>query len=350
MNAANSRARPAAVGLVMSLVAGCMFDAAALRALPDGSTAAELDAASDRPSALPDGTPGDYPALDATAADRTDVAVDAPAGSGGGDGGTAGTGGTSGTGGTAGTGGMAGTGGSAGTGGMGGTGGGPDAGASTCAAVPGAIGWWTGDITGGKALDVSGHGHDGTVEAPAASTPGLVGQAFHFTGFPSGVAIPDAPELTPSTGLTMELWLRWPASSGPTPVRFFGKQQDNSFDSSYYVAPSTSGAIQADLFSDGGRGLIERGAAIPTNKWTHLAVTWDGQQVRTYLDGEPQEMVPFAGPIHKISAPVRIGRGDTIPYYAVIGDLDEVTLYARGLSAAEIHAIYQAGAAGKCKP
>jgi hypothetical protein len=244
---------------------------------------------------------------------------------------------------------MAGTGGSAGTGGMAGTGG-PDADASTCAAVPGAIGWWTGDITGGKALDASGHGHDGTVDAPAASTPGLVGQAFHFTGYPSGVAIPDAPELTPSTGLTIELWLRWPASSAPTPVRFFGKQQDNSLDSSYYLSVAENGTLSGVLFADAQLSSTQNGARVPVGRWTHLALTWDGNMLRSYLDGEVQDSGTFASPIHKILAPVRIARGDTIPSYAFIGDLDEVTLYARALSAAEIRAIYQAGAAGKCKP
>jgi hypothetical protein len=113
---------------------------------------------------------------------------------------------------------------------------------------------------------------------------------------------------------------------------------------------SQTGAILAGLFSGGKQGYLEHGAAIPVNRWTHIAVTWDGQQVRSYLDGEPQDAVPFTGPLTKIPGPLRIGKGDTIVSYAFVGLLDEVSFYGRALSAAEIAAIAKAGSAGKCKP
>jgi len=39
--------------------------------------------------------------------------------------------------------------------------------------------------------------------------------------------------------------------------------------------------------------------------------------------------------------------GNNFPF---IGDIDEISLYARALSAGDIQAIYNAGSAGKCQP
>ena len=122
MDAGTRPVSPSGMVLLVSLaVTGCTFDAAALRALVDGSMPSASDAPAclsdlcaspagtdagatptDRPIPAPDGAIEDRPgpAPDTTAADRADVGADAAAGSGGGAGGTGGTAGTGGTGGT----------------------------------------------------------------------------------------------------------------------------------------------------------------------------------------------------------------------------------------------------------
>jgi hypothetical protein len=52
-------------------------------------------------------------------------------------------------------------------------------------------------------------------------------------------------------------------------------------------------------------------------------------------------------PIGSATAQLTIGEAEGLGYMQ--GRLDELTIYQRGLSAAEIQAIFNAGTGGKCK-
>jgi hypothetical protein len=75
--------------------------------------------------------------------------------------------------------------------------------------------------------------------------------------------------------------------------------------------------------------------ALPTNEWHHLAFTYDGSELRLYVDGAPaastrigKARVPGAGPLH-------LGRRQD-GYNYFVGDLDEVRLHRRALAASEL--------------
>jgi hypothetical protein len=80
-----------------------------------------------------------------------------------------------------------------------------------------------------------------------------------------------------------------------------------------------------------------------------VAGTWDGVVMRGFINGVVQpDVAAITGPLSVFPGPLRVGRGSG-PLLGFKGDLDELTLYSRALSAAEIKAIYAAGSAGKCK-
>ena len=76
-------------------------------------------------------------------------------------------------------------------------------------------------------------------------------------------------------------------------------------------------------------------SAIGLNVWTHLAVTFDGSTLRLYVNGAVVNSIAKSGSMATSSNPLRIG-GNTIwgEYFA--GLIDEVRIYNRALSAAEI--------------
>jgi hypothetical protein len=77
----------------------------------------------------------------------------------------------------------------------------------------------------------------------------------------------------------------------------------------------------------------------------HIAGTYDGNTMKLYMNGTMVNSVSIKGEV----APTEGGlvfSGEE----ALDGLLDEMTLYNRALSQPEIQAIYQAGAAGKCRP
>jgi hypothetical protein len=79
----------------------------------------------------------------------------------------------------------------------------------------------------------------------------------------------------------------------------------------------------------------------------HLAITRRGSLYTIFVDGVPGGSATDTRPIPNASAPLTIGQAEGIGY--VDGCLDELTIHDRALTEAELLAIYQAGAAGKCK-
>src|SRR5204862_2527474 len=81
----------------------------------------------------------------------------------------------------------------------------------------------------------------------------------------------------------------------------------------------------------------------------HVAMTHDGMTLRLYVNGALEAAVPAIGDMLPTSNPVGIG-GNIVPTVSFQGSIDEAQIYSRALTDAEILAIYQAGAAGQCKP
>jgi Concanavalin A-like lectin/glucanases superfamily len=78
--------------------------------------------------------------------------------------------------------------------------------------------------------------------------------------------------------------------------------------------------------------------ALTVNAWSHLALTWDGTIMRLYVNGTQVATRSRTGTLQGTSAgagTVRIG--NNVPYgERFIGQIDEVRIYNRALSAAEV--------------
>ena len=81
---------------------------------------------------------------------------------------------------------------------------------------------------------------------------------------------------------------------------------------------------------------------VPDGVWHHLAATWDGQEMRLYLNGVLLQAAAYTGPYSPTTAPLKIGYAN-----AGIGslrmDVEEVAVYRQALPPAEIlqHAFLQ---------
>jgi hypothetical protein len=250
-------------------------------------------------------------------------------------------------------------------------------GGGSCATVPsGGVSWWRAEGDANDSIDV----HHGTMQPAvngATFAAGQVGQAFSFDGSNDYVSLnPHAAALELTTGTaTLEFWmnsmfgtcqtifsLRQNSFAGPpiVPVNEqffqFGNCDGNAGTNDTLTwRHVVGGAVPAVVTTATYTGATPGGGLINTG-WHHVAITLDGSNTVIYVDGSAvsvSSMGPNPGDWGGFALTptlATIGARDLGTSRSAVfrGQLDEVTLYDRALSAAEISSIHMAGAAGKC--
>jgi concanavalin A-like lectin/glucanase superfamily protein len=225
----------------------------------------------------------------------------------------------------------------------------------------GMVSWWPGD---GNASDIQG-ANDGTLQGTATFAPGKVGQAFSFDGVDGFVSVADSPGLDPTGALTIDAWVFPAADAGVGDVVAMIVNKETSVAIQYEigrknaVACGSGGGIPTGnlaFFLGGVAGLPDDCAAwvdgngfLPLGTWTHVALTFDGSTVSTYVNGGLARQISVGGPLTTSSGTFRIGSRESGGTSAWAGLIDEVEVYDRALLAEEITSIFDAGSAGKCK-
>ena len=91
--------------------------------------------------------------------------------------------------------------------------------------------------------------------------------------------------------------------------------------------------------TDAAKDLIQED--IPTEKWLHLVGTWDGKTAEYYVNGKMEISHSLSGTIKGGGLFLGIGdRSDACNCDAVPGLIDEVRIYDRALTAAEVQGNY----------
>ena len=190
------------------------------------------------------------------------------------------------------------------------------------------------ETSGAAVIDSSRFGNGGTISGAARTASGRYGRALSFDGVNDLVTVADSPSLDIATGMSVQAWV-YPtalssvrsvvmkeASAGRTYALY---ANDTASRPAAYVATSASPA------SDGPGGT----AQLPLNTWSHVAATYDGSNLRLYMNGTLVGTRAISGQVTATANPLRIG-GNTIwgEYFA--GRIDEVRIYNRPLAATEI--------------
>ena len=226
----------------------------------------------------------------------------------------------------------------------------------TCVAPPsGLISWWPGD---GNPDDIQ-DGNNGTLMNGATFAPGKVGQAFSFDGA-SRVDVADAGNLDITGAITLDAWIKFngvvsnlPLANAPIVAKWGSTIYGTG---AYGLFVLADGQVWFSLTPTGtvaGWVNVMSPGPLPVGQFAHVAGTWDGSTARLYVNGVEVASSPFSGPISTNDVPVTIGAYN--PAFTngtgnVVGEIDEVEIYNRALSAAEIQTIVNAGSAGKCTP
>jgi hypothetical protein len=202
------------------------------------------------------------------------------------------------------------------------------------------VGSWQFDEGSGTTVaDTSSFGNDGSFAGSAVWTPGVSGTALDFTGTADIVLIPDAPALDLSDAITIAAWLKPSERASEYVIK---KARKNSIDG-YELSLSSGGALYARFneASSGNAYKLSSSTPYPIDgSWIHLAITFDGQELKLYVDGTLEDSL--SAPELVIEAndlPLSIGGQDNgvKPYDGVV---DEVHLHDRALSELEIQGLF----------
>jgi hypothetical protein len=210
----------------------------------------------------------------------------------------------------------------------------------------GLIGLWRFDEGDGTvAHDSSGHQHHGTLRGSDLSwEPGRAGggsleipnQQNH------GVLVAPSPTIDALRSFTIAAWLfRIDERSGLANVL---SRRSSGSSEHYALAISSDGLARVYLNSHSSpEGLpLSSPSEIPLDTWTHLATSYDGAMVRLYVNGTEVASTKADTTIDGKGTSLCIGCGqnsDTVVIEPATGRLDDLRLYSRALSAAEIATI-----------
>jgi subtilisin-like proprotein convertase family protein len=217
------------------------------------------------------------------------------------------------------------------------------------------VGWWPGD---GYINDIIGP-NNGTFQGGAAAYgAGEVGPGFMLDGVGDSVLVTQ----TPNTGseITMDAWIN-PTSlsvgNGPGRVVFEkGAASTNRVGLKVSATGQLCGYLNSGIFN-----VCSAPNKILTNRFTHVALVFSdtvnggfGGIMKLYANGGPPvaTLTNVTDTLGVTTAKLVIGDSTTGPdiddyFYGII---DEVELFDRALSQADIQHIYNAGSAGKCRP
>lgn len=212
----------------------------------------------------------------------------------------------------------------------------------------GLVGHWTFDgknMTNTTAIDISGGANNGTLTNMTqafAKTPGKISQGLKFDGVDDYVSIANNANLNGSQGT----WLFW-IKKGGTPsgngyVSLGKTDVSGSYNGINFYHFSSNIGIQIKGATDVGSYASNIGS-LADSRWHHVAVAYvSGGALRIYFDGSL--VVSTTSPTFTISSQnLRIGRSVDSYWETYKGSLDDLRIYNRVLSSAEVQALYKAG-------
>ncbi|MBI2949938.1 MAG: immunoglobulin domain-containing protein, partial [Verrucomicrobia bacterium] len=238
------------------------------------------------------------------------------------------------------------------------------------------VGYWKLDeSSGSNAANAAAGGKAGKITGSATWGAGQVGNALRFDGSTTYVFVDDFTKAKAQIGGSA--WVNV-AAGAASDVAFFRNAQGNLGVGVNARGASLAGQFEVGLVLDANdnvlrlSGAIGAGpnvvratgpAAFPLGSWQHVAFSGDGAQLRLYLNGAEIASTDYITTVNPpdmpyISMGARLNLADpadpasglgpdpTSPNF-LAGQLDDVALWTRALTADEVSQVYTAGKAGQ---
>ena len=213
------------------------------------------------------------------------------------------------------------------------------------------VSWWPGE---GNATDII-DGNSGTLQGGTSFTPAVVGQGFTFASDNDRVTIAHNTNLdVQASGFTADFWMRGIKNQPQSQFTVFEKSHGFVDSTGWFFQgqPGFSGLIAFGIGNGtGGFPFVQSTVDLLDGNFHHIAGTWGSGTLSLYVDGLPQGTAALTTPANNTRG-VNVGfaAGGGTPQRFFRGVVDEIEVFNRALSQAEIQAIVASRSNGKCTP
>ena len=209
-------------------------------------------------------------------------------------------------------------------------------------------GWWPlYEGSGTTAHDGSGNHDNGTLSGNVNWTSGYFGSALSFDGSTGRVDVPDSSALEPQNAVSVGAYVK--AAGTPGAFKYIVAKGANAcIASSYALYTGTNSGLQFYVAQNGGMTYMlspDAGSGIWDGNWHFVVGTYDGHNVRLYVDGKQvgngtpaTGSIPYGLPTGNND--LFLGHYDGCDGSDFEGSIDEPTVWSQALSASQISGGY----------
>jgi hypothetical protein len=193
--------------------------------------------------------------------------------------------------------------------------------------------WMLDEGNGQDVKDLSNNHNDGKIQGKPKWVDGKFGKALQFADGDT-VMVPNSDSLMPSKQITVQAWVTFTDA---------GAKQDMVIarvEPGFSLQKFNTDVMEGWVNIGGWKGVREvaGGTALKSNTWYHVAFTYDGTTMKTYVNGKPDREAKIGGDFTVDKQPFTIGSYKGENYYWK-GTIDEVAISNVARSEKEINAM-----------
>ena len=181
------------------------------------------------------------------------------------------------------------------------------------------------ESSGDIAYDYSGNDNFGTAYGPGIVS-GRIGNARGFDGTHKHILIESDSSLSLTNQFTFEAWVQIPTTIDTADRVIIGKGKSN-LATAYQLSLTMAGKLHIYLDNDTSVVGLESNDVLQSGRWNHVAVTYDGSDLRLYINGAENGSTTTANHILNSTEPLFIGKAlanSADDYFN--GEIDEVRI------------------------
>ena len=190
--------------------------------------------------------------------------------------------------------------------------------------------WHFDENSGTLATDAKGS-NNGTISG-ASWVPGISHSALDFDGVAGHVQVPYSNSLNNTTNqISLSCWFKM-NEVGDNGAFIFNRVK-------YMLRLDPQGRVSFSIYNPVFTSLVmDYADRILNTDWHHVVATYDGAQMKLYIDGKLKNSMAATGNLQTSNSDLYIGDQSTLNFFP--GLLDEVLLYSRPLTEAEVLSVF----------